>query len=140
MTLQANHAVRLAWLGETLALAGRLDQAREHAAQAMAIAERHGERGSQAYVSRLTGEIAVRREPPDLPAAAAAYRDALRLATDLGMRPLAARCRLGLAAVRERTGAKAEARAELDAAVEGLRGLEMSHWLGRLETLGAGPG
>jgi predicted ATPase len=135
LNLQAHHPLRLAWLGETLVLAGQLERAAELAAQARALAEEQGERGSLAYVSRLAGEIAVRREPPDLAAAAAAYRDALGPATELGMRPLAARCRMGLATVPRGTGGRADARAERDAAIEGLRGLGMSHWLGRVEAL-----
>jgi class 3 adenylate cyclase/tetratricopeptide (TPR) repeat protein len=135
LDLQAHHPLRLAWLGETLVLAGQLERAAELAAQARALAEEQGERGSLAYVSRLAGEIAVRREPPDLAAAAAAYRDALGPATELGMRPLAARCRMGLATVPRGTGGRADARAERDAAIEGLRGLGMSHWLGRVEAL-----
>ncbi len=99
MNLLANHALRLAWLGEALLCADRLERAGEQAAQALALAERQGERGSQAYAWRLTGEIATRRDPADAQAGIDAYRSALGLASELGMRPLAARCRLGLAAV-----------------------------------------
>jgi hypothetical protein len=56
------------------------------------------------------------------------------------MRPLVARCHLGLAAVQQRSGAQAEARAERDAAVEMLRELEMPHWLGQVTALGVRPG
>jgi tetratricopeptide (TPR) repeat protein len=135
LNLQAHHPLRLVWLGEALILAGQLERADELATQARALAEEHGERGSLAYVWRLTGEVAARREPPHDRAAANAYGQALRLATELAMRPLAARCRLGLAAIHEKTGAEAEARAERNAAVETLRSLKMPHWLGQLETL-----
>ncbi len=135
MNLQAHHPLRLVWLGEALILAGQLERAAELAAQARALAEEHEERGSLAYVWRLIGEVAARREPPHNRAAVNAYGQALRLATELSMRPLAARCRLGLAAMHEKTGAQAEARAERNAAVETLRSLQMTHWLGPLETL-----
>jgi tetratricopeptide (TPR) repeat protein len=140
MNLLANHALRLTWLGETFLLTDQIERAGEQAAQALALAERHGERGSQAYAWRLTGEIATRREAGDLQAGFDAYRSALRLATELGMRPLVARCHLGLAAVQQRSGAQAEARAERDAAVEMLRELEMPHWLGQVTALGVSPG
>jgi class 3 adenylate cyclase/tetratricopeptide (TPR) repeat protein len=136
MNLLANHALRLTWLGESLGLAGQIEQAAEHAARALTLAEQHGERGIKVYAGRLAGELATRREPPDLHAASVAYGDALRLGTELRMRPLVARCHLGLATVHGCGGAAAEARAELDAAVVGLRELEMTHWLARAETLG----
>ena len=137
LNLLAHHALRLAWLGEALVLAGLLEQAGDQAAQALALAERLGERGSQAYALRLAGEIATRREPLDAEAAIAAYRGALALATELGMRPLAARCRLDLGAFHQRTGARAEGQAELDAAIEIFRELRMTHWLTLAEALGA---
>jgi ATP/maltotriose-dependent transcriptional regulator MalT len=140
MNLLANHALRLTWFGEALLLAGQIERAGEQAAQALALAEHQGERGSQAYAWRLAGEIAGLREPPDVQAAVTAHRDALRLGTELGMRPLVARCHLGLAATHRRIGTQAEARTELDAAAKALRGLGMTHWLGRVEALGVAPG
>jgi tetratricopeptide (TPR) repeat protein len=135
MELWAHHALRLTWLGEALVLAGRLDRADEQATQALALADRLGEQGNQAYARRLAGEIAMVREPHDLEAAIATYRGALVLATELGMRPLAARCRLDLGAAHVRHGARADAHAELSAAVETFRELRMSHWLSRAEAL-----
>jgi tetratricopeptide (TPR) repeat protein len=140
MNLQANHALRLTWLGEAFALAGRLDAAEHQATQALALAGRQGERGSHAYAQRLAGEIATLRDPLDPQAAIAACRSALAHATELGMRPLAARGRLDLGAAHLRSGARAEAKAELGAAVESLRELQMTHWLARAEALGAAAG
>ena len=140
MNLVAHHPLRLVWLGEALALVGHLERAGEQVAQALALAERLGERGSRAYARRLTGEIAASREPPDVAAALAAHRDALGLATELRMRPLAARCHLGLASAHRIGGATADARTELDTAVASLRSLGMSHWLGRVDAAGVAPG
>src|SRR5262249_42982227 len=42
MDLQANHALRLTWLGEALLRGGHIERAREQATQAVAIAERQG--------------------------------------------------------------------------------------------------
>src|SRR5262245_35003417 len=81
--LQAHHALRLTWLGEALVVAGQLDRADEQATQARALADRLGERGNQAYAGRLTGELAMLREPVDPDAAIAAYHGALALATEL---------------------------------------------------------
>ena len=49
------------------------------------------------------------------------------------MRPLLAHCRLGLGTLYRRVGRGEEARAELSAAVELLRAMEMTRWLGRAE-------
>jgi hypothetical protein len=56
------------------------------------------------------------------------------------MRPLAARCHLGLATAHRCGGAATEARVELDTAVESLRSLGMSHWLGRVDAAEVAPG
>jgi len=140
MNLRAHQALRLTWLGEAMLLAGQIDRADAEAAEALALAERLGERGNQAYARRLTGEIAAVREPPDVDAALAAHRDALALATELGMRPLAARCQLGVAGARRRTNAVAEALSELSIATAALRDLEMTHWLDRAEARNRAPG
>jgi tetratricopeptide (TPR) repeat protein len=137
MDLQGNHALRLTWLGEALLLGGQIERAREQATQAVAIAERRGERGSHAYARRLHGEIARLREPPDPHAAISEHREALRSATALGMRPLVARCRLDLATALQAIGAREEAQAEREAAAEAFRELKMPGWLGRMDTRGA---
>jgi tetratricopeptide (TPR) repeat protein len=134
LNLRAHHPLRLVWLGEALLRAGELARATDLAMQASALAEEQGERGSLAYAWRLTGEVTQKRGPPD-DHAAAAYARALDLANELGMRPLAARCRMGLAAVRQRTGERAAARAELDAAHENLRELGMRHWFDQVAAL-----
>jgi class 3 adenylate cyclase/tetratricopeptide (TPR) repeat protein len=100
MTLMANQPLRVAWLAETHLIGGRSDRASDLAAQALALALRQKERGHEAYALRLRAELAARREPPDLKAAGAAYREALGLAETLGMAPLRARCQAGLGQLR----------------------------------------
>ena len=114
---------------------GQVDRAGKQAAQAVTLAGLHGERGNQAYARRLAAEVAARREPPDFDSALDEYGDALRVSTELGMRPLAARCRLGLAVAHYRMGERAAARTEVAAAAEALREMGMVHWLGRAEAL-----
>ena len=84
----------LGYLGEAYALAGRLEDALEFAGRALTRAREHGHRGYEALVLRLLGEVTGRRDPPER--ADGHYRDALRLAEELGMRPLVAHCHLGL--------------------------------------------
>jgi tetratricopeptide (TPR) repeat protein len=84
-------------VGAAYLLAGRLDDARVSADDALALArEGHG-RGVEAWAHRLHGEIASRREPLVVAAAAEHYRTALTIATELGMRPLMLHCHRGLA-------------------------------------------
>ena len=64
-------------LGEAQLLAGRLEEAHALAERALALAREHQERGHEAYALRLLGEIAARRDPPQVERAEAYYRQAL---------------------------------------------------------------
>ncbi len=120
-------------LGEVYALAGRLEEAHALAEHVLALAREHKERSNQAYALRLLGEIAARRDPPESESAESHYRQALTLAEDLGMRPLMAHCHLGLGKLYATIGRHAEARAELSAAVELYRAMDMTFWLPEAE-------
>jgi class 3 adenylate cyclase/tetratricopeptide (TPR) repeat protein len=120
-------------LGEAQVLAGRLEEAHTLAEHALAHAREHQERGHQAYAVRLLGEIAARSEPLGGDQAEDCYRQALTLADELGMRPLQAHCHLGLGTLYATIGRRAEARAELSAAVELYQALEMTFWLPQAE-------
>jgi tetratricopeptide (TPR) repeat protein len=120
-------------LGEAQLLAGRLEEAHALAEQALAHARAHQERGHQAYALRLLGEIAVRRDPPDVAQAETHYRHALALANELGMRPLQAHGHFSLGKLYAGIGRRAEACAELSAAVELYRAMEMTFWLPQAE-------
>ena len=71
MELDANHALRLTWLAEVSLLAGERDAAKRLALRALELARRHGERGHQAYVLGLLGELAMEASIPDIAQAAA---------------------------------------------------------------------
>jgi class 3 adenylate cyclase/tetratricopeptide (TPR) repeat protein len=120
-------------LGEAHLLAGRLEEAHALAEQALALARGHQERGHQAYALRLLGDITARREPPDVAQAEAHYRQALVLADDLGMRPLLAHCHRNLGTLHAKIGKWEDARAELSAAIELYRAMEMTFWLPQAE-------
>jgi AAA ATPase domain/MalT-like TPR region len=119
--------------GQTRMLAGRLGEAHALAECALALARMHQARGHQAYALRLLGDIAVRREPPERALAEAYYRQALAMADDLGMRPLQAHCHLGLGNLYADIGRRAEAHAELSAAFDLYRAMEMTFWLPQAE-------
>jgi predicted ATPase/class 3 adenylate cyclase len=90
MDFAANHALRLAWLGDAQLDAGRPDSAKRVTLRALELARRQGERGHEAHALRLLGDLAAKTTPPDLEQATEHYRAALGLAEALGMRPLAA--------------------------------------------------
>jgi predicted ATPase len=125
----------VAHLGEAYLLAGRIEDASQQARHAFERSRDLKQRGHEAYALRLLGEIAAQRQPPDAEAAVAAYRQAMTLADELGMRPLAAYCHLGLGTLYARTGRLEQARVELSAAMALYRAMDMTFWLSQAEAV-----
>src|SRR5262249_52823599 len=71
--------------------------------------------------------------PLDIPAAEGYYREAFALANELGMRPLAAHCHLGLGKLYHRTGDAAKAHEHLTTASTLYREMGMTFWLEKAE-------
>jgi tetratricopeptide (TPR) repeat protein len=132
----ANHPLFLAHLGEAHLLAGRRDDALAVARHALDLAHRQKERGHEAWVLRLLGEIAAHADPPDVKSAEEHYRQALARADELGMRPLAAHCHLGLGTLYRRTGDLTKAREHLITATAMYREMDTGYWLQQAQ---AGP-
>jgi tetratricopeptide (TPR) repeat protein len=128
-------AYRLVQLSEGYLLAGRSEEASDLAAHACELARLHQERGNQAYALRLLGDVAAYREPPESALAEAHYRQALALAEALGMRPLQAHCHLGLGTLYAKTGQAEQAGAELAAAIDLYRAMDMTFWLPQAEAV-----
>jgi tetratricopeptide (TPR) repeat protein len=122
-------------LGEAQVLAGRLEEAQSLAEGALAYARAYQERSNEAYALRLLGEIAMWRDPPETDAAESHYRQALALAEELGMRPLQAHCHRGLGTLYATTSQREQARAELSAAIDLYRAMEMMFWLPETEAV-----
>jgi tetratricopeptide (TPR) repeat protein len=120
-------------LGSAYLLAGRLEEAHARAEQTLALARQHQERGHQAFALRLLGDIAARREPLEGAPAEAHYRQALALADELGMHPLQAHCHLGLGTLYAKLDQREPARAELSAAIDLYRAMDMTFWLPQAE-------
>jgi tetratricopeptide (TPR) repeat protein len=129
----ANHPLFLAYLGEAHLLAGRRDDALAVARRALDLAHRRKERGSEAWVLRLLGEIGAQSTPLDPESAKSHYDQALARADELGMRPLAAHCRLGLGRLSRRAGDGAGAREHLTTAAIMYREMGMGSWLEKAE-------
>ena len=79
------------------------------------------------------GEIELRDAPPDLARAEVAFGQALELVSALEMRPLVARCHLGLGQVLRRNGQPDRAREHLATAAEMCRQMAMRPWLAQAE-------
>src|SRR5205823_452967 len=91
-------------LGEAYLLADRRAEAADLAERLLAFSQQHKQRGDEAWILRLLGEIAAHAEPPEVEASENRYRGALALAEELGMRPLIAHCHLGLGTLYHQVG------------------------------------
>jgi tetratricopeptide (TPR) repeat protein len=122
-------------LGEARMLGGGLVEAHALAERALALARTHQERGNEVYALRLLGAIAARSDPSEHTQAEVYYLQALALADELGMRPLAAHCQLGLGTLYSQMEQREKARAALSTAIALYRTLEMSLWLPQAEVV-----
>jgi tetratricopeptide (TPR) repeat protein len=127
------HALVLTELSEACLLVGRVDEASALAERLLELSHTHTGRGYQAHACRLLGEVARRREPPDIDQAATHYRQALTLAAEVGMRPLQAHCHLGLGTLYVKIGQWEDARSELATAIDLYRAMAMPFWLPQAE-------
>jgi tetratricopeptide (TPR) repeat protein len=119
----------IAWLSEGYLLAGRLANAMPLARQALDLARDGRERGCEAWALRLLGEMHAHQDSLDADQAAAHDRQALALAEARGMRPLQAHCHRGLGTRYTKIDQREQARAELSAAIDLYRAMDMSCWL-----------
>jgi class 3 adenylate cyclase/tetratricopeptide (TPR) repeat protein len=131
MHVASQSTLTTVYLAEAHWRAGRREDAIGHAERALALAGERHEAGYAAWARRLLGEIALHGDAPDLDAATDAYAEALRIADDLGMRPLAAHCHRGLGRVGRPERA---ARDHLERAATMYREMEMAWWLSGIDT------
>ena len=128
-----DHAARIAWFSEVCRLAGRGEEAWQHARQALALAQQQKARGNEARALHQLGVVHAHADPPDAAQAEAYFYQALALAEELGMRPLQAHCHLGLGRLYYQTGQRAQARTELSTAIALYRAMDMTFWLPQTE-------
>jgi tetratricopeptide (TPR) repeat protein len=128
-----SHSLSVALLSEARLLARQLDGATQLAGQALELSRERKERGNEAWILRLLGEIHSHGDPPDAEKVEYHYHQAFTLAEELGMRPVMAHCRKGLGSLYRKTGREGEGRAELSQAVEMYRKMEMTFWLEKAE-------
>jgi class 3 adenylate cyclase/tetratricopeptide (TPR) repeat protein len=131
----APHAHSVVELARAYVSLGRPSDGAITAARALDLSRPHELRGQQAHALLLRGSSAMQRaDSLESQEAETYYRQALALANELGMRPLAAHCHLGLGTLYQKAGRHAEGQAELTTAAEMYRAMEMAFWLERAET------
>jgi hypothetical protein len=135
MNLLYGDSLIVAQLARACLAAGRLDEAGARAAEALALARKRGERGEEARALLLHGEIAVEREPSALEPARAGLDQALALGDELGLRPMAVRCRMIRGALELKAGRREEAETWLAPAVAEFQAMSIGAWLARAERL-----
>jgi tetratricopeptide (TPR) repeat protein len=114
-------------------LAGRSDEAWQHARQALDLARQIKARGNEAHALHQLGTVHAHAHPPDVAQAEAHYQQALVLADELGMRPLQAHCHRGLGTLYATTDQREQARTALSTAIEMYQSMEMTFWLPQAE-------
>jgi tetratricopeptide (TPR) repeat protein len=130
----ARHAPhRVAWLSEVCRLAGRGEEAGQHAREALRLARQQKESGNEALALHQLGVVQAHADPLDSAQAEAHYQQALALAEELGMRPLVAHCHLGLGRLYGQSGRGEQARAALTTALDLYRAMDMTFWLPQAE-------
>ena len=122
-------SVQACWIGEACLLTGRLEEARSHASEALALALKHGECGHEAWALWLLGCIALER--PAATEAESCFLRAAELAAARDMTPLSAHCHVGLARYLLARGERDAALAEWRSASATYRELGMTGWLAR---------
>ena len=125
-------------LAEAYLRTGRAHDAGQLAERAFIQARQRGQRGHEAWLRWLLGEIAARHPGPAVPAAEEHYGEALALATELAMRPLVAHCHRGLGDWYRRSGDRARAVEHLATARRLYREMNVKLWLPEMEAELAG--
>jgi tetratricopeptide (TPR) repeat protein len=124
----------VAWLSEVCRLAGRSEEAWQHARRALDLARQQKDRGDEAVALHQLGAVHAHTDPPDVAQAETHYQQALALAEELGMRPLQAHCHQGLGTLYAATAQREQAQTALLTAIELYRAMDMAFWLPETET------
>lgn len=127
------HSQTTMWLGEARLLMGAVQEASELAKDALRSTRERHEAGLEAWALRLAAEVTTQHEALDVPRAEELYRQAMRKADNLGLRPLTGRCHLGLSSLYRRAGKVENAHAHLRPAAALFREMQIRLWMDRAD-------
>jgi class 3 adenylate cyclase/tetratricopeptide (TPR) repeat protein len=131
---RTDEARSMTYLAEAYLRGGQLVKARDLAERALVLSRQRVERGTEASVMYVLGAIESHTATGgDDAKARHYYTAAMALADELGMRPLVARCHLGLAKLYRRTGKHEQAHEHLSTANSMYRDIGMTYWLEKAE-------
>jgi len=133
MRMAIFYSQMIVWLSEARLLAGAVAAAGELADEALGSTRERHEAGLEGWALRLVAEVATQREPLDVARAEGLYQQAMQRADALGLRPLTARCHLGLGILYRRAGKNYDARANLATASSLFRDMQMRLWSERVD-------
>ena len=132
MRMLGVRSVFITFLAEAYLALGRIAEAREQVEQALALARDHPERSWEALGLKLLGDVHA-YDPAEVEQAGDAYRRALALAAEQGMRPLVAHCHFGLFALARKTGHGEQAQEHLTISTAMYRDMDMRFWVEKAE-------
>jgi tetratricopeptide (TPR) repeat protein len=112
---------------------GDFDKAEVAAERAAQLTLENRQHAYHAWALRMLAEVSAHATQLNVDAAASHYRDAIRSATELGMRPLVAHCHLGLGKLYRRTGKREQAQEHLTTATTMYHEMGMRFWLEKIE-------
>jgi class 3 adenylate cyclase/tetratricopeptide (TPR) repeat protein len=120
--------LRVTLLANAYLLAGRRESAHGAAQQALQLARRYREKGPEAWAMYLLAESEDVSRGNQAAETRSGYLSALRCSEDLGMRPVAAHCHMGLGKLYASLGDKVTAQSELQTALSMYHEMDMQHW------------
>jgi tetratricopeptide (TPR) repeat protein len=122
------HAMILVRLGEAYLRSARMADAERCGRRALALSRKQGECGHEAHALRLLAELGA-GDPSPLDESETNFLQALRIAEELDLRPLAAQCHLGLGKRYRSAGQRESAEQHLNTAAARFLQLGMQFWL-----------
>jgi class 3 adenylate cyclase/tetratricopeptide (TPR) repeat protein len=129
----AFQAMNLVYRSKAHLRSGELEKAAAAAERAAQMTVECRQDVYHAWALWMLGEVAAHPQHVRVELSEGRYREALRLASTLGMRPLVAHCHLGLGKLYRRTGQRPEAQEDLTTAVTMYREMGMTYWLEQAE-------
>jgi tetratricopeptide (TPR) repeat protein len=130
MTFQS---MSLVYRSEAHLRSGELEKAAVVAERAARLTSEYRQDAYHAWTLWMLGEVAAHPAHVRAEVADARYREAIRLATGLGMRPLVAHCHLGLGKLYRRSGKREQAHEHLTTATTMYREMGMTYWREKAE-------